>query len=192
MSLPDSGVVDVGDTLHPGAVALNGRGDSTGTTIVWSALDTTLQVVDSLSGATVGVLAGTGRLVARAGALRSNPALVTIIGALDSIAAAGPILDTVFVSTPDSLSDSLKVAAFSGGTASAKRRIALSLDFPPGGSGVTLVPGDTIVTGASGIALFQVRLTGVRPDSAVVSASATSHGAPVIGSPTRFVVVFVP
>jgi hypothetical protein len=191
VSLPDSGLVDVGDTLHPRAVALNGRGDSTGTTIVWSALDTTLQVVDSLSGATVGVLAGTGRLVARAGALRSNPALVTIIGALDSIAAAGPTLDTVIVSTPDSLSDPLKVAAFSGGTRSGRRRIALSLDFPPGGSGVTLVPGDTVVTGDTGIALFQVRLTGVRPDSAVVNASATSHGAPVPGSPTRFVVVFV-
>jgi hypothetical protein len=192
VSLPDSGKVDVGDTLHPRAVALNGRGDSTGATIVWSALDTTLQVVDSLSGATVGVVAGTGRLVARAGPLRSNPALVTIIGALDSIAAFGPTVDTVFVSTPDSLSDSLKVEAFTGGTASANRRIALSLDFPPGGSGVTLVPGDTVVTGATGIAPFQVRLTGVRPDSAVVSASATSHGAPVTGSPTRFVVVFQP
>jgi len=192
VSLPDSGVVDVGDTLHPRAVALNGRGDSTGTTIVWSALDTTLQVVDSLSGATVGVLAGTGRLVARAGALRSNPALVTIVGALDSIAAVGPTVDTVHVSTPDSLSDSLKVEAFSGGTASANRHIALSLDFPPGGSGVTLVPGDTVVTGVTGIAFFQVRLTGVRPDSAVINASATSHGAPVTGSPTRFVVVFLP
>ncbi len=185
-------MVDVGDTLHPRAMALNGRGDSTGTTIVWSALDTTLRVVDSLSGATVGVLAGTGRLVARAGALHSNPALVTIVAALDSIAAVGPTLDTVTVSTPDSLSATLQVEAFSGGTASANRRIALSLDFPPGGSGVTLVPGDTIVTRATGIAVFQVRLTGVRPDSAVVSASATSHGAPVTGSPTRFVVVFLP
>jgi len=159
---------------------------------VWTALDTTIQVVDSLSGAAVGVSPGPGRLVASLGALRSNPAVVNVLGTLDSIVAVGRTLDTVTVSKPDSLSDSLTIEAFSGGIASAHRRIGLSIDFPPGGTGITLVPGDTIVTGPQGIAAFFVQLTGVRPDSAVISATATYQGVPVTGSPTRYVVVFQP
>lgn len=192
VSLPDSGVIIVGDTLLPHARALDGRGDSTNTTVVWSAIDTTLKVVDSLTGATVGLAQGTGRLVARAGALRSNPATVTILAPLDSIVAVGRTLDTVVVSTPDSVSDTLKVQAFAGGGPATGRRIALSFDFPPGGTGVTLVPKDTIVTGSTGTTFFFVKLTGVRPDSAVVLASATSRGTPVAGSPIRFVVEFLP
>ncbi len=191
VSLFDS-VIDVGDTAHPRGVALNGRGDSTAATLVWSALDTTIQVIDSLAGTAVGVFPGSGRLVARVGALRSNPAVVTILAPLDSIVAVGRTVDTVIVSTPDSLSDSLQVEAFSGGISSALRRIALSIDFPAGGTGLTLVPGDTVVTGTNGIAVFRVKLTGVRPDSAVVNASATAHGTPVAGSPVRFVVEFLP
>lgn len=159
---------------------------------MWTALDTTIRVVDSLSGAAVGVSPGPGRLVARVGALSSNPAVVNVLGTLDSIAAVGRTADTVTVSKPDSLSDTLTVAAFSGGTRSAHRRIALSIDFPPGGAGVTLLPGDTVVTGPLGTATFFVQLTGVRPDSAVISATATYQGVPVTGSPTRYVVVFLP
>jgi hypothetical protein len=191
VSLPDSGVLTVGDTLIPHAKALDGRGDSTSTPIVWSALDTTLEVVDSLSGATKGLFPGTGRIVARAGSLSSNPATLTILAPLDSIV-AGTTVDTVVVSTPDSLSDTLRVEAFAGGGPASGRRIFLSLDFPPGGTGVTLVPSDTIVTALTGTAFFRVQLTGVRPDSAVVSASATNHGTPVAGSPIHFVVVFQP
>lgn len=192
VSLPDSGVVTVGDTLVPRAKALDGRGDSTNTTIVWAALDTTLQVVDSLTGATVGLLPGTGRIVARAGTLRSNPATVTILAPLDSIVAVGKTVDTVVVSTPDSVSDTLRVEAFAGGGAASGRRILLGLDFPPGGTGVTLIPSDTLVTAPTGTAFFLVKLTGVRPDSAVVSASASNHGTGVAGSPIHFVVVFQP
>ena len=187
-------MIDIGDTTHPKGVAINGRGDSTPATFVWAALDTTIRVVDSLSGAAVGVATGTGRLVARVGTLTSNPVVVNILGPLDSIKAVGSTLDTVVVSTsPDSLSDSLVVQAFSGATGSTHRKIALTIDFPPGGTGVTLVKSDTVVTvPPAGTAAFFVRLTGVRPDSAVVSATATYRGVPVIGSPTRFVVVFVP
>ncbi|HET7251527.1 MAG TPA: hypothetical protein VFI79_16870 [Gemmatimonadales bacterium] len=170
---------------------MNGRGDSTAATLVWSALDTTIRVVDSTTGAAVGVFAGPGRLVARAGTLGSNPAVVNVLGTLDSIAAFGRTVDTVTVSKPDSLSDTLKIQAFSGGTSSPHRRITLSVDFPPGGTGITLVPGDTIVTGPQGTASFQVRLTGVRPDSATITASATYRGAAVPGSP-HYVVVFLP
>lgn len=170
---------------------MNGRGDSTAATLVWSALDTTIRVVDSTTGAAVGVFAGPGRLVARAGALSSNPAVVNVLGTLDSIAAFGRTVDTVTVSKPDSLSDTLKIQAFSVGTPSPHRRIVLSIDFPPGGTDITLVPGDTIVTGPQGTASFQVRLTGVRPDSATITASATYRGAAVPGSP-HYVVVFLP
>lgn len=192
VSVQDS-VIDIGDTTHPRGFAVNGRGDSTAATLVWSALDTTIRVVDSTTGAAVGLFAGPGRLVARAGALSSNPAVVNVLGPLDSIAAFGRTVDTVTVSKPDSLSDTLKIQAFSGGTPSPHRRIVLSIDFPPGGTGVTLIPGDTVVTkGSQVVAAFNVQLTGARPDSAVVTATATYLGAPVTGSPTHFVVVFLP
>jgi hypothetical protein len=189
VALPDS-VIDIGDTTHPKGAAINGRGDSTPAALVWTALDTTIRVVDSLSGAAVGVSPGPGRLVARVGALRSNLRVVTVLDTLDSIAAVPPTVDTVTVSTSDS-SGLLTVEAFRGGNGSALRRIILSVDFPPGGTGITLIPGDTIVTGPPGTASFRVRLTGVPPDSAAITASATYHGAAVPGSP-HFVVVFQP
>ncbi|HET9708747.1 MAG TPA: hypothetical protein VFP39_10640 [Gemmatimonadales bacterium] len=191
VALPDS-VIEIGDTTYPKGSAIDGRGGPAQATLVWTALDTTIRVVDSLSGAAVGVSPGPGRLVARVGALRSNPAVVNVLGTLDSIAAVGRTADTVKVSKPDSVSDTLTIEAFSGGTPSAHRRIALSIDFPAGGTGVTLVPGDSVVTGSLGTAAFFVQLTGVRPDSAVISATATYQGVPVTGSPTRYVVVFLP
>ena len=186
MSLKDS-VIDIGDTAKPSGFAVNARGDSTGAVLIWSALDTTIHVVDSTTGAAVGVFAGPGRLVARVGALSSNPAVINVLGTLDSIVAVGDTVDTAVVST-DSLA--LQVQAFSGGLASAHRKIALAVVFPLGGTGFTLVPGDTVVTGSNGSALFFVRLTGARPDSAVVTASATYHGTPVVHSPIQFKVFF--
>ena len=81
MSLPDSGRVEVGDdTLVPRARALDGHGDSVAATIVWERLDTTVQVVDSFTGATVGLIGGqTGRVQARVGNLRSNPLTLTVL-----------------------------------------------------------------------------------------------------------------
>jgi hypothetical protein len=172
---------------------LNGRGDSTAATFVWSALDTTLQVVDSATGATVGHAVGSGRLLVRAGSLRSAPVTIAVLGRLDSIAAAGRTRDTVTVSTPDSLSDSLQVHAFGPAGSTSGAKIALSVAFPPGAAGLTLVPGDTLRTSATGFAVFQVRLAGARPDSAVVTASARhADGTPVAGSPVTFVVEFLP
>jgi hypothetical protein len=191
VTLPDSGRVEIGDTLHPAARALNGRGDSVAATLVWSALDTTIAVLDSATGSTVGLVAGkTGRLVVRADALRSNPATVTVLAPLDSITVSGATRDTV--AAPDTLSDSLQIHAFSATSASA-RRIVLTIDFPPGAPGLTLMPKDTVRTNGSGIAVFQVRLTGARPDSAVVTARAQrADGSPVPGSPLTFVVEFLP
>lgn len=79
IALPDSGVITVGDTLHPSARALNGRGDSVQAEIFWSSLDTAIiAVLDSADGRTLGKAAGTGRLQARTGALRSNPQSVIV------------------------------------------------------------------------------------------------------------------
>lgn len=194
VTLPDSGRVEAGDTLHPHARALDGRGDSTAADIVWSALDTSIDVVDPSTGATVGLVPGTGRLQARVGNLRSNPVTVTVFAPLDSIRAESPLRDTVIVSTPDSLSDSLLVHAFApGGSTAGGRKIILAIDFPAGAP-VTLVPGDTVRTSATGLAVFQVRLSGApRPDSCVVTATARhGDGTPVTGSPVTFVVEFLP
>jgi hypothetical protein len=182
----------VGDTLHPRARALNGRGDSVAADITWSALDTTLQVVNPVTGATLGHSSGTGRLVARTGTLRSTPIVIHVVAGLDSIVAGGPTRDTVLVSAPDSLSDSLLIHAFGPSGTTANVEVALSIDFPPGAPGLTLVPGDTVKTDPStGIAVFQVRLTGVRPDSAVVTATVRRHGGTLVAkSPITFVVEF--
>ena len=194
MVVPDSGRIEVGDTLRPTARALNGRGDSTAAVIVWSALDTTIQVVDSNAGTSVGRIVGNGRLQARVGNLRSNPVTITILAALDSIRPGGAGRDTIIVSAPDSLSDSLTVQAFGPTGSTAGRRIALGVIFPLGATNFTLVPRDTVHTNASGVALFQLRLTGVPlPDSAVVAATARrADGTLVPGSPATFVVEFRP
>ncbi|MGH7613057.1 MAG: hypothetical protein ACREMW_03305 [Gemmatimonadales bacterium] len=190
----DSGRIEVGDTLRPTARALNGRGESTAAVFVWSALDTILQVVDSNAGTTVGRNAGTGRLQARVGNLRSNPITITILAPLDSIRPVGPGRDTITVSGPDSLSDSLTVLAFGPTGSTAGRRIAVSVTFPLPASNLTLVPRDTVPTNGSGVAVFQLRLTGgPLPDSAVVAATARrADGTLVPGSPVTFVVEFRP
>ena len=199
MSLPDSGRVELGDTLRPRARALDGHGDSVAATIVWARLDTTVQVVDTFTGATVGLLGGqTGRVQARVGNLISNPLTLTVQAPLDSITAGGPLRDTVTVSTPDSLSDSLRVQAYttpSGVLSLTGRAIGLAATvYSSGATTVTLVPGDTVRTNASGLAVVQVRFTGgVVPDSVVVTATARHHdGSIVPGSPLTFVVEFLP
>ncbi len=196
MIVPDSGRVEVRDTLRPQARALNGRGDSTAAQIVWSALDTSIAIADSLSGVTVGRHVGTGRIQARVGNLRSNPVTITILDPLDSIRASGP--DTVTVPAPDTLSDSMKIQAFGppGPTGSTVgRKVTLRIIFPPGAPGLTLVPGDTVRTNSGGLAVFQVRATSgiTRPGTVAVTAAARhADGTPVTGSPVTFVVEFVP
>ena len=190
--IPDSARVEVLDTLHPRAHALNGRGDSTAAQIVWATLDSTLQVADSVAGTTVGRFLGTGRLQARVGTLRSSPVTITVIAPLDSIHPVGP--DTAIVTAPDSLSDSMKIQVFGPSGSTAGRRVLLTITFPPGAAGLTLVPGDTVRTNSSGRAVFQVRASGVaRPDTVVVTAAAQrAGGIAVPGSPITFVVEFVP
>lgn len=201
VTLPDSGIVEVGDTLLPRARALNGRGDSVAAPLAWASLDPAIvTVVDSAAGATLGVSAGNGRIQARVGNLRSNPITVTVQPPADTARAEGVTRDTVVVSgpPPDSLSDSLRVrvAATPSTPLNLVRRL-VTFDmgtYPAGASGATLVPNDTVRTTTQGIAVVQVRLLGgPRPDSVVVTARAQrANGTPVPGSPITFVVEFRP
>jgi len=67
VSLPDSGIVEEGDTIVPHARALNGYGDSVAADIIWVTADTaTLQVLDPTTGATLGRKPPSGKLQAQA------------------------------------------------------------------------------------------------------------------------------
>jgi len=194
--LPDSGRIEVTDTLRPRARALNGRGDSVPISIYWTALDTILAVVDSATGVTYASAVGTGRLQARAGNLRSNPQSVVVLPPLDSASAAGALRDTITVSAPDSLSDSLFVKAWVGASGAAGRRVVYAVDtiYTTGVTTVTFVPSDTVKTNTGGIAAAQLRLApGVRPDSVLVTASLRRpDGTLVPGTPLTFVLEFQP
>lgn len=196
MIFPDSGRLEIGDTLHPYARALNGHGDSVAAQVYWTSLDTAIvTVVDSGTGVTFGKAVGTGRLQARFAALRSNPENVFVFARLDSASTAGPIRDTVTVSAPDSLSDSLAVKAWAGTSGAPGRPVAYTLAiYPAGATTVTFVPKATVQTDAGGIAAVRLRLTqGPVPDSVVVSAAVRRpHGTDVPGSPRLFVVEFRP
>jgi hypothetical protein len=195
---PDSGRIDVNDTLRPHARALNGRGDSVAATIVWASLDTGIvRVVDSTTGVTFAKAVGTGRLQARAGTLRSNPQNVFVLPLLDTAFVVGN--PHVVVTAPDSLSDSLVVqvhAPSQGTNPLAGRRVAYAIDsiYSSGGTTVTFVPRDTIRTGTNGTAAAQLRfLAGPRPDSVVVTVTLPrSDPNPVAGTPLKFVVEYSP
>jgi hypothetical protein len=207
VSTPDS--LEQLDTLRPRARALNGRGDSVAATILWTTLDTALLAVgNETTGKLVGKRPGAdARIQARVGNLRINLILVDVLAAADTLVAPGDTADTVTVSAPDSLSDSLSVRAdTTGGLAGLRGRpVVWAITAPTGaGSGsVTLVTDDTaralvtvdtVVTSGSGIAAIQVRLIAdPRPDSAIVEARAQrAVGTTIPGSPVTFVVRFLP
>jgi hypothetical protein len=199
--VPDSGAVEIGDTLRPGARALNGRGDSVAAAIAWAAFDTAIAaVVDSTTGATLGKTRGVARIQARVGALRSSPLTIRVQTPADSVRAGGDTRDTVTLSAPDSLSDSLIVRAFATPVDGANllgRRVAFAWTvYPAGATGVTLVPRDTVLTGVSGLAVARLRATsgaGPTPDSVVVTATARrADGQTIPGAPITFVVEFRP
>lgn len=197
----DSAVVEEGDTIIPYARALDGRGDSVATTVYWAALDTLIvQVLDSTTGATLGKRPGSGRLQARVGSLRSNPVSLTVRAQADTIFAPDAVRGTVTASmSADSLSDSLKVELqdrTSGATPVnlAGQPVTFQITYPSGGSGFTLIPQGSVLSGAGGIAAVRVRLVDrTLPDSVVVTATAVrANGQPVPGSPVTFVVEYLP
>lgn len=162
-----------------------------------------MAVVDSETGATEGRTVGTGRIQARVGNLRSNPATLVVQPPLDSIRPDGDVRDTVTVSgvPRDTLSDSLRVRVFAQTPTTLttaqtllRRRIAYQLEvFPSAGATVTLVPNDTGFTNTGGIVVVQVRLTaGTPPDSVRVTATAIHRDGTAVPDPVTFVVEFRP
>ena len=201
MGVADSAVVEEGDTIVPRARALNGYGDSVAATIVWATLDTaSLLVLDTLTGASLGKRpANAARLQARVGALVSQALVLAVRAQADTLFAPGVLRDTVVASaSADSLSDSLivRLQADTGGTLFdlAGRRVVFQIIYPAPPAGFTLLPQDTILTGASGRAAVQARLVNrPLPDSVVVEARALrANGQTVPGSPVTFVVEYVP
>lgn len=197
--VPDSGAVELNDTLLPRARALNGRGDSVSATIIWAALDTAVvTVLDSTTGATRGDSVAEGRIQARVGNLRSSPLPIRVQSPADSIRPAGSVRDTVDLAAGDSLSDTLAVRVWATPDNLAAnrvgRRVAYSAAiYPSTGTTVTLQPKDTVLTGTSGIAIARLRLTSGQPDSVVVTAVARrADGQPVPGPSVTFVVEFRP
>jgi len=197
VSLPDSGIVEEGDTIVPHALALNGYGDSVAAEVAWTADTATLQLLDSATGATVGRRPPSGRLQARVGSLRSPLLTVTVRPQADTLSATGVLRRLVVA--PDSQSDGLEVRLedlTTGTTAAglANRPVAFTLTYPAGGGAFTLLPGDTVLTGSGGLASVQVRLVNrALPDSAVVEVRAVrANGQVVPGSPVTFVVEFQP
>ena len=208
VAAPDS--VEELDTLRPQGRALDGRGDAVSANIVWATVDVAavLEVVDSTTGVTAAEQPGTGHLQARAGALRSNLLTIRVLAAADTVFPPGLVRDTVILSTPDSLSDSLGVllqdTTATGAVNLTGRPIvfALTTTYPSGAGPVTLVTSnnayalvttDTVVTSA-GLAAVRVRiLPGTPPESVVVQATAArAVGTSVPGSPVSFVVVVQP
>lgn len=198
VSLPDSGIVEEGDTIVPHARALNGHGDSVAAQFVWATGDTaTLQVLDPATGTTLARRPPSGRLQAQVGTLRSPLLTVTVRPQADTLSATGVLRRTVVA--PDSQSDDLEVllADLTTGTTAAglaSRPVIFTLTYPAGGGAFTLLPGDTVLTAAGGLASVQVRLVNrALPDSAVVEARAVrANGQTVPGSPVTFVVEFQP
>lgn len=196
VSLPDSGRVEVTDTLRPSARALNGHGDSVAADIFWFSLDTAVIVVlDSTTGATLGKTVGTGRLQASVGALRSNPLSVAVLTRLDSVQAIGAMPDTVTLSEPDSLSDSLQVQLFATPTVASSRRVIFSaITFPASGPLVTFAPNDSVLSNSTGVAVTRLKLLpgSSLPDSVVVTTTVQRPDGTPLSNSVRFVVYYRP
>lgn len=201
--IPSPAFVEPNDTLVLHARALDLAGDSVDVPTFWFALDSTVVVVDSTEGlVTTSRTDSTGRVQARAGSIRSDPALLTIRGPSDTLVITG--------------SDTFRVA--SGDTASATLDAAVQSFIPPAQGvpntaivyqvldsasvvGKVHLPGGGLViralTGLTGEPLQPVTVNRgtvtPAPDSVVVSIQAyRPSGKTVPGSGQQFVVRFDP
>lgn len=201
---PLTPTVEVGDTLHLTARALDKEGNEVTTApIVWRTPDTTL-AVDSVTGVVTGLVGpATGRVQAQTGSLASNFVTVAIQARPDTLILEGP--DTLRVATGVMASPPLlarletyssgDTAALAGGT------IIYEVTEPvfqtPADRTVELPGGvllDTVTTSTDGMPSPEVtlnRVTGqTQPDSAIVEIRAyQARGTiPVPGSGQRFIV----
>lgn len=203
MALADP-FVEVGDTLRLHARVLDRGGDSIPGAVVTLAVLDTFLTLDSADFAVIGRATTTAaRVVALSGALRSDPFAIRVpAGHADSLALAGPAADTL--GTTDSVSAGLAVTVLDLTTPPDSaapladrpvRFVIVAPTFRPDTSTVGLANdslGQTVRTAATGIATTTLhRRRGAQPDSVVVQATAVrASGAPLRGSPVRFVVRF--
>lgn len=165
----------------------------------WGALDTAVVAVVNDT-AVLGKGAGTGRIQARVGNLRSNPVTIVVQPPLDSIRPDGALRSVVNMSgpPPDRLSDSLRVRVFPPDPPTSqtklRRRITYQVEtFQSPGPALTLLPNDTVFTDADGIAIVQVRLdAGAPPDSVRVRARSVRRDGATVPDSIPFVVEFRP
>ena len=205
---PLNPAVEVGDTLHLTARALDRDGNEVTTApIVWRTPDTTL-AVDSLAGVVTGLVGpATGRVQAQTGTLASNFVTVTIQARPDTLVLEGP--DTLRITTGTVTSPPLTTrldtyssgatAALAGGTIIYE---IIEPTFPTLADRTVELPGgivlDTVTTGSAGMPSPEVtlsRVTGMtQPDSAIVEVRAfqARGSVPVPGSGQRFIVRIEP
>lgn len=204
VSLPDP-FVEVGDTLRLRARVLDRGGDTIpGATIVLAVVDTAYLALDSADFAVIGKApAPAAKVIALAGTLKSGALTIRVpAGHADSLALAGPAADTLApTDSAAALSALVLDLTTTPGTPTplADRPVRFSVVDPvfPRADTATVrfandSLGQTVRTGVDGTAAVTLRRRrGVQPDSAVVQAVATrSSGAPLSGSPVRFVVRF--
>jgi hypothetical protein len=200
--------VEVGDTLHFSARALDRDGNEVPTApIVWRTPDTTL-AVDSVAGVVTGLIGpATGRVQAQTGNLASNFVTVTIQARPDTLILEEP--DTLRIATGIDTSPPLMtlLVSYSSGDTAAVAGGTIIYEiiepvFPMPADQTVELPGgvvlDTVTTGADGKPSPEVtlsRVTGMtQPDSAIVEIRAfrTRGTIPVPGSGQRFIVRIEP
>ena len=205
--------VEEGDTLQLEARALDANGNVVQEAVIlWAVVD------DSIVGFTIGETTGlvettapdTGRVAAFADELPSEPVLIQVSPAADSVASVSAARDTVDSGEPASATLTVEVLDITSDTLPLPligKPVHFDLVEPPpgdpAGAGVFLATTDTVpgadphhlevVSQALGQAWVVVRkVSGTTPpDSAVVHATVvTATGDTVAGSPVRFVVLF--
>jgi len=198
--------VEVGDTLRLHVRVLDRAGDSIPDADVRIAVvDTAYLALDSADRAVIGrAPASAARVVALSGTVRSDTFSVRVpAGHADSLALAGPAVDTVEASDTASVALVAKVLDLTTtpGTAAplGARYVRFTIVLPvfaSHDSATVRLASDSlwqaVQTDAAGLAAVTIRRRGAtQPDSAVVQAAATrSSGAALRGSPVRFVVRF--
>jgi hypothetical protein len=180
-------------------------GDSIpGAAVQLAVLDTANLALDSADQAVIGRKASAGaRVVAISGNLHSDPLLIRVLAAADSVTASGATVDTL--APADTASAPLAVTLLDLHTVVGQasplggRPVTFTIvepAFGTPGAATAILANDslaqTATTGAGGSASVTVKRKGaVQPDSVVVLARALrATGSAIPGSPVRFVVRF--
>ncbi len=197
---PLPAVVEQHDTLTLTARALDQQGDSVAATIVWETPDTTVAIVNG-NQLTSDTSAGSGRVQARVGSLRSELVTYTIRRRSDSLVLVGPARDTVDSGAGETESAALQARLESYGTdtvgvAEAYIRFRVIDADTALARGTVAFPSGTLdtrikTTSTGATITLQVVGGATPPDSLRLEALAERPSGTVVpGSGQRFTVVF--